>query len=81
MVILKYWSDEDVQDKAKKNVANRKKVTGTHIAGRTSFVQLRSEMKITNLDGEYTTISAKHQLYPKTHMGHTNRANPDQELD
>ncbi|KAL8094205.1 hypothetical protein AgCh_035908 [Apium graveolens] len=44
MVILKYWSDEDVQDKVEKNVANRKKVTDTHIVGRTSFAQLCSKM-------------------------------------
>ncbi|XP_074325248.1 uncharacterized protein LOC141662100 [Apium graveolens] len=80
MVILKYWSDEAVQDKAEKNVANRKKVTYTHTAGRTIFAQLRSKMKIANLDGESTTIAAKRQLYPKTRKGHTNRANPDDEL-
>ncbi|KAL8094195.1 hypothetical protein AgCh_035898 [Apium graveolens] len=80
MVILKCWSDEAVQDKAEKNVANRKKITYMHIAGRTSFAQFRSKMKIANLDGDYTTISAKHQSYPKTHKGHRNMANPDKEL-
>ncbi|KAL8094216.1 hypothetical protein AgCh_035919 [Apium graveolens] len=44
MVILKYWSDEAMQEKARKNVANRKNVTDTHTVGRTSFAQLRSKM-------------------------------------
>ncbi|KAL8120143.1 hypothetical protein AgCh_017325 [Apium graveolens] len=40
----RYWSDDALQDKAEKNVANSKKVTDIHTAGRTSFAQLRSKM-------------------------------------
>lgn len=43
-VLMKYWSDEAIQKRASKNLANRKKVTDTHTAGRTSFAQIRSEM-------------------------------------
>ncbi|KAL8121437.1 hypothetical protein AgCh_018240 [Apium graveolens] len=44
MVMLKYWSDEAVQDKDENNIANRKKVTDTHTVGHTSFTQLRNKM-------------------------------------
>lgn len=43
-VLLKYWSNELVQEKAAKCQESRKHVTDTHTAGRTSFAQLRSKM-------------------------------------
>ncbi|KAL8094211.1 hypothetical protein AgCh_035914 [Apium graveolens] len=68
MVILKYWSDEAVQDKAEKNVANRKKVTDTHTVGRISFAQLRSKMLL----GRGGIIRKSNKKLAKT--GHTDSA-------
>ena len=36
-VLLKYWSIKKIQNTAATNKENRKKVTDTHTAGRTSF--------------------------------------------
>ena len=44
MALLRYWNDDFVEEKAGKNIANRKKVIDTHTVGRKSFAQLRSEL-------------------------------------
>lgn len=43
-VLLQYWADEHVKEKAAKNVANRKKLIDTHTSGRTSFAQIGNNM-------------------------------------
>lgn len=43
-VLLEYWGDEAVQNKAQTNAGNRKKVTDVHNAGRTSFAQIGKDM-------------------------------------
>ncbi|KAK1360862.1 hypothetical protein POM88_025391 [Heracleum sosnowskyi] len=60
-----------VQEKAAKNLANRKKLTDTHTAGRTSFAQIRNQMKNVKSACSNTT---KTRIYPKTRKGHLKRA-------
>ncbi|XP_074340711.1 uncharacterized protein LOC141678320 isoform X2 [Apium graveolens] len=67
-VLLKYWSDESVKKKAETNKKNRKNVTDTHTAGRTSFAQIRNEMKIGK---DARAQDTKKAIYPKTRKGHT----------
>lgn len=43
-VLLQYWGDETIQEKAAKNAANRKNVIDTHTSGRMSFAQIRNTM-------------------------------------
>ncbi|KAK1373229.1 hypothetical protein POM88_029422 [Heracleum sosnowskyi] len=75
-VLLKYWSDESVQEKAAKCQASRKNVTDTHKAGRTSFAQLRSQMKTGKLGAANPTMS---QFYPKTRKIQKKKAKKDGE--
>ncbi|KAK1365724.1 hypothetical protein POM88_041285 [Heracleum sosnowskyi] len=44
-MLLEYWNDDTVQEKAKKNSAARKSYTDTHTRGPKSFAQIRHKMK------------------------------------
>ncbi|XP_063940112.1 uncharacterized protein LOC108225480 isoform X2 [Daucus carota subsp. sativus] len=44
-LLLEYWNDESIQDKARKNSNSRKSYTETHTLGPKSIAQLRHKMK------------------------------------
>ncbi|KAK1402365.1 hypothetical protein POM88_001970 [Heracleum sosnowskyi] len=58
-MLLEYWNDETVQEKAKKNSA-RKSYTDTHTRGPKSFAQIRHKMK--KINEELSTGDAHDEL-------------------
>ncbi|KAL6584563.1 hypothetical protein OROMI_003852 [Orobanche minor] len=64
-VLLKYWGDEEVQDRARKNAENRKLIVETHTAGRKSFAQIGEKIKAEN-NLEPEELAPKDDIYVKT---------------
>lgn len=64
-VLLKYWGDAEVQERAKKNAENRQLIVETHTAGRKSFAQIGEKIKAEKkIDSE--ELAPKDDIYAKT---------------
>ncbi|XP_063939733.1 uncharacterized protein LOC135148442 [Daucus carota subsp. sativus] len=75
-ILLQYWGDEKIKSTAVKNANNRRKVIDTHTAGRTSFAQIRNDMKKVQSTPDTPT---KADIYPKTRKNHEKKATKDAE--
>ncbi|KAL6577016.1 hypothetical protein OROMI_011292 [Orobanche minor] len=63
-VLLKYWADEKVQDKARKNAAARQRIIESHTTGPRSFAQVAHKLRLQKLEEMHNTGDGDCEVEP-----------------